>query len=383
MEETSAKYQHVRAKLEEAIRNGEFAVGEQLPAEQSLADRYGVSYLTARRAVCALVEADLVERRARKGTFVRSHSAPTTTLSLITSSYDHSLMREFIATGVNLAEKQGWQPHIIRLSAGQQDAAVRAIRGGDLALVLLDEISRHSALAHAMRAAKGRALCLGSPTAEAGVPCILNNPEEFFQMAVDYLVEQGHRDLIFVNQVGADAGDQIQNNAWHHATAALFSTEEADRRHLPVTTARFRCPTPDAYEAVSAFLKQSASSANSPANESANESAPGVSAFLSFGDEITQGVLAAIRDANRSTGDDLSVLNVLDSPAMRFAHPPVTSLDVNLKEQFRVALELLEAAQKGQVPPAKSYFVAPQIIERQSVRALTSALSSLPQLSSY
>lgn len=350
---TASKYQHIRDSLESEIRSGGFAAGEQFPAEQALADRFGVSYLTARRAVCELVEADLLERRARKGTFVRSRqlTTVTTTLSLITSSYDHALMREFIQHGVRLAEKHGWQPNIIRLSSGQQDAAVRAIRNGDLALVLLDEIPAHSALGHEMRSARGKAVCLGSPTFDAGVPTILNDPDEIFKAGVDYLLGHGHRDIYLVHQTSSDGPDMIQHAAWRHATAAIYDGSQADSRCLSVETAMYQCPTQDAYETTMSFL-----ASGNP-----------VSAFYSFGDEITQGVLAAIRDSGRSVPDDISVLNVLDSPSMRFAHPPVTSIDVNFKEQFDIAYEILSAAQDGLLPEEKVRYVRSRVIERKSV----------------
>jgi DNA-binding LacI/PurR family transcriptional regulator len=273
-------------------------------------------------------------------------------------------MREFINRGVQLAESQGWQANIIRLAAGQQDAAVRAIRNGDLALVLLDEILPHSSLAHAMRAAKGKAICLGSPTFEAGVPCILNNPDEIFQSAVDYLRAQGHRDIMLVHQVSSDGPKQIQHVAWRHATASYLSTAEADARCIPVQTARYHCPTQDSYDAVREFLAEGRR----------------VSAFLSFGDEITQGVLAAVRDSGLNVPEDISVLNVLDSPSMRFAHPPVSSVDVNFKRQFEIAFEILEAAQAGEPPQEKLYFVSSRIVERQSVSSVRSVRASAVQV---
>lgn len=362
---SSAKYQHIRANLEAAIRNGEFVAGEQLPTEQALADRYGVSYLTARRAVCELVEADLLERRARKGTFVRSHTpqpVTTTTISLITSSYDHALTREFVNRGVRLAEQHHWQPNIIRLSARQQDAAVRAIRNGDLALVLLDEIASHSALAHAMRAAKGRAICVGSPTQNAGVSCIFNDPDEVFKTAVDYLMSQGHSDMMLVSQRADVAWTEIQSHSWRQATSDLWSAEVADTKRIPVDTAWFDCPTYDAYDAVREFLEQDHQ---------------GVTAFVGSGDEITQGILAAIRDIGKSVPDDYSVLNILDGPSMCFSHPPVTSIDMNFPRQFEIAFELLEAAQCGNTGTPQNHYVQPRIIERRSIRTLPPLTGSI------
>ena len=65
------------------------------------------------------------------------------------------------------------------------------------------------------------------------------------------------------------------------------------------------------------------------------------------------------------------MVNILDGPSMRFAHPAVTSVDVNFERQFKVALEILEQAQLGQVPGRKLFHVEPRVIERESVRART------------
>lgn len=55
----SVKHQEVRAAIMAAIRSGEFQIGHRLPSERELAERFGVSYMTARRAVSEMVEAAL------------------------------------------------------------------------------------------------------------------------------------------------------------------------------------------------------------------------------------------------------------------------------------------------------------------------------------
>ncbi len=61
-------------QLEEAlllrIEAGEFDKTGKLPSEFDLADKYGVSIITSRRAVSELVERGLVEKKQGKGTFV-------------------------------------------------------------------------------------------------------------------------------------------------------------------------------------------------------------------------------------------------------------------------------------------------------------------------
>lgn len=65
------KYQQVYTDLKKAIEIGELKAGEQLPAEEKLVEKYGVSRVTVRNALDGLAELGLIERMRGKGTFVR------------------------------------------------------------------------------------------------------------------------------------------------------------------------------------------------------------------------------------------------------------------------------------------------------------------------
>lgn len=72
-------YSRVETVLAGEIADGDLAVGDQLPTEDRLIARFGVSRITVRRAIQNLVNRGLVEIRRGKGTFV---SAPTITQEL-------------------------------------------------------------------------------------------------------------------------------------------------------------------------------------------------------------------------------------------------------------------------------------------------------------
>ena len=65
--------------LASEIADGDLRIGDQLPTEDSLISRFGVSRITVRRAVQNLVRRGLVEIRRGKGTFV---AAPKITQEL-------------------------------------------------------------------------------------------------------------------------------------------------------------------------------------------------------------------------------------------------------------------------------------------------------------
>jgi GntR family transcriptional regulator len=75
----SLLYSRVETVLARQIANGDLKVGDQLPTEDALIARFGVSRITVRRAIQNLVTRGLVEIRRGKGTFV---AAPKITQEL-------------------------------------------------------------------------------------------------------------------------------------------------------------------------------------------------------------------------------------------------------------------------------------------------------------
>src|SRR5258708_33966948 len=75
----SLLYARVETVLAADITDGDLKVGDQLPTEDSLIARFGVSRITVRRAIQNLVSRGLVEIRRGKGTFV---AAPKITQDL-------------------------------------------------------------------------------------------------------------------------------------------------------------------------------------------------------------------------------------------------------------------------------------------------------------
>lgn len=66
------KARRVYLSLRDQITSGDLRDGESLPGEQKLAETFGVSRVTVRRALDALAQGGLIERRAGSGTKVRA-----------------------------------------------------------------------------------------------------------------------------------------------------------------------------------------------------------------------------------------------------------------------------------------------------------------------
>jgi GntR family histidine utilization transcriptional repressor len=67
---TGPLHQRIRADIEARIRSGEWTPGHRAPTEAELMEAYGCSRMTVNKAMVALVEAGLIVRRKRAGSFV-------------------------------------------------------------------------------------------------------------------------------------------------------------------------------------------------------------------------------------------------------------------------------------------------------------------------
>lgn len=63
-------YIRIHNSIKESIEEGKWKVGERIPAERELAEKFGVSRMTLRQAVQTLVDEGILERRVGAGTFV-------------------------------------------------------------------------------------------------------------------------------------------------------------------------------------------------------------------------------------------------------------------------------------------------------------------------
>jgi GntR family transcriptional regulator len=71
---TAPLYREVKRQMMEALAGAEWKPGDAIPPERRLAERYGISIGTVRRAIDELVAENMLIRQQGRGTFVASHN---------------------------------------------------------------------------------------------------------------------------------------------------------------------------------------------------------------------------------------------------------------------------------------------------------------------
>ncbi|NLQ61494.1 GntR family transcriptional regulator [Streptococcus mutans] len=65
-------YIHIHDQIKKEIDEGLWKIGDRLPSERDLAERFEVSRMTLRQAITLLVEEGILERRVGSGTYIAS-----------------------------------------------------------------------------------------------------------------------------------------------------------------------------------------------------------------------------------------------------------------------------------------------------------------------
>ena len=126
-------YVQVRNGLARRIREGRFSADEALPSERLLAERLGISRVTARKAIDALVDDGLIVRRHGSGNYVAPKLEQP--LTRLTSFTEELKQRGFVPTSrwIRRAMTAALPEHLMALglSPGARVARLERVRLAD------------------------------------------------------------------------------------------------------------------------------------------------------------------------------------------------------------------------------------------------------------
>ena len=345
------KYQVVRDQIAQVILSGEWARGSQMPSEHSLAARYGVSYMTIRRAVEELIERDLLEREGRNRTVVRYFREPKDahgTLNLIWAPFGNETLRALYQLCHKEALARGYAPRLICWSSGSKRAALSAAADEHPTLVGLGYDELQGALLTAMKKGASRLVVLGNSLEGEGISSVKADDVQVVRLAVARLRALGHRNIGLISHRAPDPIDRVRREVWQECLAPDTTPEERERWLLhapvpigdPLTHATYSC--------VRDFLQSGRAD---------------VTALLCAGEQSALGALTACQDCGWNVPEKISILTFGNSPILPFLRPALSRIDVDLERHIALAYEMLDAAP---LMPARLELVQPRFIEAQS-----------------
>jgi len=334
------KYAAVADTLRREIEDGAWAEGEQIQSEQVIAKRFGVAYMTARQAVSSLVAEGVLERIARKGTFVAAArpDAPSLTISQNPDRLKFVLLIE--------GGKTSLDPYYLPPIIGAFEEEVKAY-GHDVSIydysrAILDGLISREALvccvllsepevlyANLLRERGNRVFAINRCRAGGGVFFVAPDNVGGAEAAVEHLIGLGHRRIGFVRGLpeNIDGADRRQGYLQAMRRHGLNPGPEDGDHFVEVI----------GHEAAQRMLAL-------PEPPTAIFCASDLSAI---------GAMKAVAEAGLSVPHDVSVVGFGDFPVARFLHPGLTTVRLPLASlggtAAREMLKLASGEELGEI----------------------------------
>ena len=353
--EEMPRHIQVRDGIMAAIRAGEFAPGERLPGEREWAVRFGVSHMTARRAVSAMVEADLLERRPQSGTYVRaggSKRLASVTVNLIYPLQAFGFIEQFVQCFLVELEKRGWHHHAIHLQSGRESAVLRALATDEPAIIVPPETGFNPRMEAALLAAKGRVTLIGNRLPTGAATSIMADDERAIRLLMEHLQNAGHRKIAIISKQPDHTVEQVQIATWKACSAAWATPRELRGRLIHVEV---RSDVPEAIS-MRAAVRDYLTSPGADAT-----------ALICLTDTCALATLAACRELERAVPAQMSVVASCNTTLLEMINPPVTCADVHIERHVERALELIEATLENKSVAGADELIVPSLVVRQSV----------------
>lgn len=319
----AAKHRDLSAAIAERIAKGDYPDG--LPGERRLAEEFGVSYMTARRAVQHLVSSGTL-RPSRSTRAPRPPRQRRLTVTLVLPAWDSAGIQRWRRTLDEAVDARGGVVRPVSYVHHLDSVVTEALASAaDLvAITLPAEVP--PVLESLLVRERRRLVSMFHDLSGLGIVSIDNGDERFVPMVAEHIAALGHRRTAVVNTQGASRLISARIDAWTGAASRLGLEVAVHDQPVPP----FEPCEPAARDLARRILGR-------------HDRPQAV--FCTTAD-VARGVLRAVADLGLMAGRDIAVATCDQPSVCRINTPSITTLDMgHLRELWERALaRLLDGA---------------------------------------
>ena len=343
----------IRDALLDRIKRGIYSSSKKLPAERKLAAEFGVSYMTARKAVSDLVDCDFLERRNRDGVFLSKNALDrlnNKVLNLICTAYDSSLITCFLRAAQEQGAKDNMKCQVIRVNLQNHKDAIVAMESDQPCLIFSGrEFLENPFFVDVMKAHHQNIVLIGSNLSSVGIRSVICDDTSAIQLMVELLKKDNHKKIAFIAHTPNDSNEGLMIAKWKSCFVDQ-DPEEVESRLLVASTPMFESCASYVHNVVKEYLASDKADAT---------------AFICQMDESVIGAMAACRDAGLSVPEDISFIMHHDTPNARFLNPSITAVDPDISLHVKVAIQMLASSSPGDLR-----LINPKVVIRKSIKPM-------------
>lgn len=356
MQESQTKYQALINYIEKQVEAGKLCPGDKLPSENELSEQFGISRQTVRKALSVLEEEGTVRRVKGSGTYLsfapQENFESRNHIALITTYVDSYIFPKTIQGIENALFESGYCVQISFTNntlEREKSILEDLISRDDVAGIIVEGTKSglpnpNIPLYRQLINRKIPLLFINTFYPELDVPHVSLNDVETAKMAVNYLIDKGHRDIGAILKLD-DGQGRLRYLGY------LSAMETAG---YPVTDSRMVWIDTDE-------SKQLAYCTDKILNR-----VESCSALFCYNDQIAFQLIKMLTARGIKVPEEVSVISIDDSDLALHSEVPITSLP-HPKEKLgakavEVLLQMITSRKNGE-----SYEFDTRVVERESV----------------
>jgi LacI family transcriptional regulator len=363
-------HRSVSESLRERLLKGCLAVGSKLPALRELASELSVSTMTVQRALRTLENEGHVYRIAGVGSFVRPNRTGLRRIAMVSTDLTSPFQMAMVQAVQRAAHERGWTVQLVdtHWDLEYDWTNIRRLPASGVTGALLLPPFSDPRMAQALATLENdrfAMVLLDMSTSVLQADLATSNNEAGAYMATRYLLDRGHRRVLFLSHPLAVSSVMARTDGYHRAMASLGIQPSPEWKvwsdlHTHVSGCSEGRVWWGGCRAILPLLR----CIERPL------------AVLAVDSYTGWGVYQACRELNLRIPQDVSVIAFDDVELTRVLTPPMTVISQRTDEIARAGLELLDSRLRAGPPTAagrrelRQVLIDVNLIERDSVARL-------------
>jgi DNA-binding LacI/PurR family transcriptional regulator len=345
-------YRQLRADLASRIGSGELAPGSPVPSERLIAKQYGVSSITARRALLELTREGLIYGHQGIGRFV-ADVARERHVTLLLAGFDAARWRssagamgEVVGGATEVTWRHDCAFHVVRVDRPLETSLLRRLLEGTGSRGLLVRVAGDVQPEHVdlLEAAHHPYVYIRRHLPDRAMNCVIPADDAGMRLAVAHLAGLGHRRIGLVSAMPALGLVRERLRGYRAALAA----------HGLPTTGRYE-RLADHWDAAAGYRC---------ATELFEEPSRPTAVVVDV--DLAPGVYEAAAEHGLRIPDDVAVVGYDEVPEAQALSPRLTCVRTSHYDTARAAAELLLELMAGAEPPPRRLYIEPLLEVRES-----------------
>lgn len=227
----------------------------------------------------------------------------------------------------------------------EKETVLNAVKGKQVDGILLLRAQKNDQLIKELKALNFPFVIVGRPENKEDYYWVNNNNIQASQQAVEYLVENGHRQIAIISGPKNYTMNIDRIQGYRQAFSA---------KNIPVREDLIILLKKINYQNI--YLQ----------SQKIIKNHPEVTAFYGMSDTMAYTIIQAMNDLNIKIPNDISIIGFNNNPVSKLISPPLTTVDINIYLLGNKATELLIAIINKKIKEPTSTIIPSQLIIRKS-----------------